>query len=184
MRLKSHHLFSFVAWSVNLSSWCCFGATQVMSTRSGHLPDKNPTFAIKFPRKTKKNSFGIHYYTLGKILQNWVILWSTVKSAENAKNAKILGKCVKRETWRKYAENSKNAKFAENAKNAKVAENAKLQIGSNVLSEKHQKCWKWAERPISGSKNRWDIFSRWRKKTWTRRPELPLKWKKVILPNV
>lgn len=31
MRLKSHHLFSFVAWSVNLSSWCCFGATRVMS---------------------------------------------------------------------------------------------------------------------------------------------------------
>ena len=116
MRLKSHHLFSFVAWSVNLSSWCCFGATQVMSTRSGHLPDKNPTFAIKFPRKTKKNSFGIHYYTvctLGKMTSNWVKLftkwktskmWKTRKLVENSKNAKVIKKrencrkCEKRKT--------------------------------------------------------------------------------------
>ena len=44
-------------------------------------------------------------------------------------------------------------------------------------------CWKWAggvERPISGSKNWWDIFSRWRKKTWSRHRKLPLEWKKWV----
>ena len=41
-------------------------------------------------------------------------------------------------------------------------------------------CWKGpgeVKTPILGSKKGWDIFSRWRKKTWTRRSELPLKWK-------
>ena len=39
---------------------------------------------------------------------------------------------------------------------------------------------KRVKTPISGSKKGWEVFSGRRQKTWTRRRELPLKWKKNL----